>query len=1317
MSDMGRPLTLGRSSIIAAVVVIGVVSAARVAAQVPPAPPPPPEVPATLPDDEVHRPVREAGVRAVDFNRDIRPILTANCYLCHGFDESTRKAGLRLDAREFAVNPRKVGARAAIIPGDSEASELIRRIASHDALERMPPRGREALTPAQVELIRRWIDEGATYDVHWSFRPVSNPEPPEVDDEDLGGREWVRDSVDAFILAELEKNDLNPAEEADRRTWIRRVTFDLTGLPPTVEEVEAFVEDRSPGAGDEPYARVVDRLLASPHFGERWGRHWLDLMRYAETHGHEFDYPIHHPWRYRDYVIRALNDDVRYDQFVREHLAGDLMAEPRMNAADGVNESILATGWWWLSQGTHGPVDVRLDEAERIDNQIDVLSKTFLGLTVSCARCHDHKFDPITQKDYYALNGFVQSSRRQEAYLDPHGEIAAKVKELEEVNRSVAAVIADSIRHPCVEPDGSPGEGAPRDFLLAAAEVLFGQPRADDGPVPQAFDVFEDFEDGTYDGWTVEGTAFGPSPYSQETLAKYQGDVGANGRFFVNTHHSRNGEDVRQADQHVGTLTSPSFTIERSHILFLIDGGAHAGKTCVNLVIDGAVVRTATGRNDNRFHREAWEVSEFAGKEATIVVVDAERGGWGQIGIDHIVFADSGDMPVEYRRPIDAAAREFGVGAERLPSWVNAMLDPALDRTDHPLHAWKRAAGAADATAELARWRDEAAKARAADAERGDIVFADFDAADAMASWFITGHAFSERPSEAGEMVAEGGRWPANVGAAHSGLVATPLQGTLRSPTFEITRPFVHYRVKGRACRIRVIVDGYYLDEYNPLLFEGMLFDVNVDDAAGWHVHTQRILDKYLGHRAYIEVIDDGGGWIAVDEIRFSEHAQPPAYPASEATMARFDGVGEAPAREVAAVAAGAWIEESLRRLDRAMISLAMHGARDAALSAEDVEVARWAIRHGLHRAAGPMHHPLIDVADELAGEIPPPIRALAMADGDGEDEHVHLRGVPSMRGDVVPRRFIEFLGGSSQSPIERGSGRMELADRMLHESNPLPARVIVNRVWQHLFGVGLAPTPDDFGGLGQPPTHPELLDHLAHWFRNEGGWSVKALIRRLALSSTYRMSSDAVDEAAEQRDPRNTLLHRMNVRRLEGEAIRDAILAVSGRLDRAMFGPPVAIHLTPFMDGRGRPGASGPLDGAGRRSVYIEVRRNFLAPMMLAFDTPVPHSTVGRRNSSNVPAQALILMNDPFVVEEAKRWAAALLAVGDDSVRDRIDRAFRIALARPPTRIEVDAAVAFLRSQGARRGLSHDAAERDDACWADLCHVLFNLKEFIFVR
>jgi len=204
---------------------------------------------------------------------------------------------------------------------------------------------------------------------------------------------------------------MRPAAEADSRTLIRRLYFDLIGLPPKPAEVEAFV------AGKESYEAVVDRLLASPHFGERWARHWLDLVRFGETRGHEFDMLIPSAYEYRDYVIRALNDDVPYSQFVAEHIAGDLLASPRVNPSTGADESILGTGFWWLGEEVHAPVDIRQDETDRVDNKVDVFSKTFLGLTLACARCHDHKFDAPSTKDYYALSGFVLSmSYRQAAF-------------------------------------------------------------------------------------------------------------------------------------------------------------------------------------------------------------------------------------------------------------------------------------------------------------------------------------------------------------------------------------------------------------------------------------------------------------------------------------------------------------------------------------------------------------------------------------------------------------------------------------------------------------------------------------------------------------------------------------------------------------------------------------------------------------------------------------------------------------------------------------------------------------------------------------
>jgi hypothetical protein len=294
-------------------------------------------------------------------------------------------------------------------------------------------------------------------------------------------------------------------------------------------------------------------------------------------------------------------------------------------------------------------------------------------------------------------------------------------------------------------------------------------------------------------------------------------------------------------------------------------------------------------------------------------------------------------------------------------------------------------------------------------------------------------------------------------------------------------------------------------------------------------------------------------------------------------------------------------------------------------------------------------------------------------------------------------------------------SGRDELAGQLVASSNPMVARVIVNRVWHHLFGRGLVASVDNFGALGDRPSHPELLDHLAWRFVHEDGWSLKRLIGRLVLTRTFAMESRAGDARAEEQDPSDVLLHRMPVRRLEGEVIRDALLAVSGRLDPAVGGPPVAIHLTEFLVGRGRPDKSGPLDGGGRRSLYTSLRRNFLPTLMQTFDTPTPFSTVGKRNVTNVPAQSLALMNDELFHEQARVWSRRLLretpGAGDP---ERVRRMFGAAYAREPSPTETADCIAAL---GELRGLHRGGADPVGETWAALCHALLNANDFIYVK
>ncbi|MBI3839264.1 MAG: DUF1553 domain-containing protein [Planctomycetia bacterium] len=333
----------------------------------------------------------------------------------------------------------------------------------------------------------------------------------------------------------------------------------------------------------------------------------------------------------------------------------------------------------------------------------------------------------------------------------------------------------------------------------------------------------------------------------------------------------------------------------------------------------------------------------------------------------------------------------------------------------------------------------------------------------------------------------------------------------------------------------------------------------------------------------------------------------------------------------------------------------------------------------------------------------------MALADGTPENEHVFIRGSHKTLGDEVPRRFLEVLGGTRHSAAKYSSGRLELAQQMISDENPLVRRVIVNRLWQHHFGEGIVRSPDDFGVMGQPPTHPELLDYLAAELVSQR-WSLKQMHRLMMLSNTYQMSSQ-LQPAADRADPQNKLLHRMSVRRLEAECVRDAILAVSGRADAKLYGPSVLPHFTAFMTGRGRPKDSGPLDGEGRRSIYLAVRRNFLSPLFLAFDYPIPFTTIGRRSVSNVPAQALTLMNNPFVIEQARLWAARVLSMPDRSDPQRIRDMYLTALSRPPEKSEEQAALDFL---GQSNGSS---AATDPRAWADLAHVLFNVKEFIFIQ
>ncbi len=836
------------------------------------------------------------------FESKIRPILVDHCYKCHSAKSEKVKGGLRVDTREALLQGGSSGP--AISPGDVEGSLLIRAVRQVDDDYAMPPD--ETLPADAVAALEQWVRMGApdprseavgtidaagpalygrTIDIakgkeFWSFRPPVRHDAPKVDNAS-----WAFNDIDRFVLAGLEGHGLQPVDDASRPAWLRRVTFDLTGLPPTPVELESFEKDRSASA----YEKVVDRLLASPAFGERWGRHWLDVARYAESSGKENNILYPHAWRYRDYVIAAFNADKPYDDFLKEQLAGDLLPA---KGADDRAENLVATAYLALgpkSQNAQNRVQFAFDVA---DEQIDAVSQGMLGVTVACARCHDHKFDPIPQKDYYALAGIFLSSSTEFGTLQGPG------------NRRTSSLIR----------------------LPEAAEVP-------DGPT----------------------------------------------------------------------------------------------------------------------------------------------------------------MPPERRALIDQGQRRVAEEAKKA-------------------EAEAKAGGGKPDTQKLFRARQQQAQAE---------------------------------------------------------VVASILE--------------------------RFDADGKPTKENR--LTMGML-------------ESQRMVDAPLLQR------------------------------------------GE--------------VDKAGQRVERGFVQVLCPGE-------------------------------------------PPSI---------GRDE----------------------------------SGRFQLAEWIASPANPLTARVWVNRVWLHLFGKGLVPTPDNFGMSGQPPTHPELLDTLAVRFGTEMEWSTKRLIREIVLSHAYRLSS-TYDKTSAEVDPDDTWLWRMPKRRLEAEAIRDAMLTAAGTLQAA---PPVGSPVN-FAEG-GMRGADTPLlrglleDNRPVRSVYLPIVRDQLPEVLDVFDFAEPAFVIGDREETNVPTQALYLMNNSEVQAHADAFARRLLADAGPrkaSDSDRITSAFLVALGRKPTAQEILATREFLgdfrkayeaeaksgpaksaSSEGDRRpgqrvrnrirermgqpaGKQAGPADAEHAAWSAFCQSLFQTSEF----
>ena len=1107
--------------------------------------------------------LRAASAGAEFFETKIRPVLAEHCFECHSASAKKLKGGLRVDGRRELLEGGDTGP--AIVPGKPEKSLLVTAIAHRDKELAMPPKKPPLAEPIIADF-EQWIRDGAPW-------PDAEPAPATSKTFNLEERKqkqpwlwetprrqkipavkntrWPLGPDDRFILHRLEEAGLQPAPAADGATWLRRVHFAITGLPPSREDIQVFLADTKSGARE----RIVDQLLASPHFGERWARHWMDLMRYAESRGHEGDYIIANAWHYRDYLIRAFNDGVPYDQFLIEHLAGDLLPKPRLRAGTDINESVLATGWAFLGEENHSPVDIRQDECERIDNKVDVFSKTFLGLTVACARCHDHKFDPIRAQDYYALTGFMLgSSFRQVRFeaMENNRKMAGELTTLREVcvPRLVKAVASSR----------EEGVGQIADYLLAAREVLVTREKN-----PSAFT-----------GQTVRADSLDP-----RCLQRWVEHVNHAATNQTNPLHLFAKLALRREADEPGRLAEMLAT--------------NRPATPIGISADTRVIA-----DYSKPGQQPWKV-------------DGEAFGSRPLMVGDIVLGNDGTNPI---------ARVMTYGAARRDLF------------------WNRLKAAAD------------------------------------------------NENDSGKLAA----------TARSGQM-------LCTPTVTLGVGKLHYLIKGKT-KVYAAVDSHLMVE-GPL--HGRLvqkFDSGSKDEPRWVTHD---LSPYSGHRVHVEFGPDGDGELEV--LMVVEAAEPPKWQPVVGFEPTAPGLSPANyAKE---------FQDAVAAANKQFHRGAITKSPDAVTSAV---LANWLAQNPALFGDAPDSATLRVANEFLAGQSNIASRvhweshtAVAWFDGTGVDENILVRGKPFKPGAISPRSLPAAFASAKPITTTTSSGRYELALQLVDPANPLVARTIVNRVWHHLFGRGIVASVDNFGALGDRPTHPELLDHLAWQFVHEDGWSIKRLIKRLVLTQTFAMSSHSADGRSEDLDPSNALLHRMPVRRLEGEVIRDALLAVSGRLNPTVYGPPVPVHLTEFLVGRGRPDKSGPLDGDGRRSIYSVMHRNFLPTLMQTFDAPTPFSTVGKRNVTNVPAQSLALMNDPLFHEQARVWAGRLLRETSDSdASTRVRWLFESAYGREPSAIETSEC---LQSLSELRQLDKPDDERNIEVWSDMCHALLNANDFIYVK
>lgn len=1141
-----------------------------------------------------------AAPAPLSFNQDIRPILANNCFHCHGPDEAERKGGpkdsggLRLDTAEGALMD--LGGKRAIVPGHPEQSELFARLVTHDADDLMPPaKSGKKLSAAEIQKVSDWIKAGAPYAKHWSYeKPVRHPLPrPDAH------------PVDAFILDRLAKEGLTPQPEADRATLIRRVTLDLTGLPPSPEEVDAFVNDTAPGA----WERVVDRLLASPAYGEHWARLWLDLARYADSAGYADD-PQRTIWAFRDYVIQAFNANKPFDQFTIEQIAGDLLP----NAAE---EQLVATAFHrnTMTNSEGGTNDEEFRTAAIVD-RVNTTLAVWMGTSMACAQCHTHKYDPVTQHEYFQVFAFLNSTedadRRDEAPL--HSFLGPDRKAQRSKLETDIAAIEAKLKAPAPEVTAAAEQWA-RSFSPA----LDWQPltpaavKSEAGvPLTTSGDTVSAATAAAKDTYTIElpvPEARTLSALRLETLAadtlpgKGPGHAGGN---FVITAVRAEVQPPQEAAAPAGRFVRIELP-GKEKILQLAEVQVFSGGA--NIAPNGTASQKSTYTDAAASRANDGNTTPQYDKGSVAHTGIGTDDPWWEVDL-------KSDVPIDRIVVWNRAEAAERLGGFRL-TVLNAQRQPVWERADN--------AAAAEVPFSLSGARPVLFTDAAADYEQ-----AGFFAESVIAPPQPQPKKRGKKPREQRQGWAVGGaagqdHWLALATAAPLELAA----GSRLKVTIEMQSPHTQHTVG----RFRL--------------------------SATREPHAADVID------------------LPADIVRTLAIPAPQRSAEQQQALTAF------------------YIKERAPELEADRTKLAELTKQRDAMPADTVPIMR---------------------------DLPPDKR---------RKTQVHIRGNWQSPGDTVtegvPAAFHPL-------PPDAPKNRLTLARWLVSDENPLTARVIANRFWEAVFGIGLVRTSEEFGSQGELPSHPELLDWLATELMREK-WDMKKFLRLLVTSSAYRQSSKVAPGMAE-RDPDNRLLARGPRVRLSAEMIRDQALAVSGVLSRKMYGPPVRpprpnMGLSAAFGGGLDWQTSGGEDRF-RRGLYTEWRRTSPYPSMTTFDAPNREVCTIRRNQTNTPLQALVTLNDPVFVEAAQALARRLTAASRDP-QEIIRTAFRLALSRQPSErelqrllaLQTEAAAEFRKDPQKAADMASNpigpvpagADPAELAAWTAVANVVLNLDELLMKR